>query len=96
MQIILIAVSCPTLDPPNNGSIVITPGRYSQLGLGAIANYTCDPGFRINYFSRPDFWIRGCRVSQSVSETTGVWNSSAQSCIQGNIVLMYMNLLCRL
>ena len=71
----LYTVKCPKLKPPRNGSIAITPGEYTELGLGAIANYSCDSGF-----TRIGNRIRGCKFSPGETDTTGMWNSTEPSC----------------
>ena len=69
------AVRCPDLQSPGNGSIAITAGSYSQFGLGAVANYSCNPGFTL-----VGRMIRGCRLSSGGEESTGVWNTTKPSC----------------
>ena len=75
-------VHCPKLKPPRNGSIAITPGEYTELGLWAIANYSCDPGYALNGNK-----IRGCEFSPGGTGTTGVWNDTEPSC-QGTAILV--------
>ena len=61
-----VVVKCLKLEPLRNGSSAITPGEYTELGLGAIANYSCDPGFTLNGNR-----IRGCKFSTGGTDTTG-------------------------
>ena len=68
-------VRCPKLKAPGNGSINVTPGEYTELGLGAIANYSCDPGFTLSGER-----IRGCKFSRGGTDTTGAWNETEPSC----------------
>lgn len=68
-------VQCPELQAPGNGSMAITPGEYSELGLGAIANYSCDSGFFLSGGK-----IRGCKFSSGGTDTTGMWNGTEPTC----------------
>ncbi|XP_064387343.1 sushi, von Willebrand factor type A, EGF and pentraxin domain-containing protein 1-like [Halichondria panicea] len=68
-------VRCPDLQSPGNGFIAITAGSYSQFGLGAVANYSCNPGFTL-----VGRMIRGCRLLSGGEESTGVWNTTKPSC----------------
>ena len=39
-------MTCPILTPPNNGTITFTPGDdNSTIGLGSVANYSCNLGY---------------------------------------------------
>ncbi len=69
------AVRCPDLQSPGNGFIAITAGSYSQFGLGAVANYSCNPGFTL-----VGRMIRGCRLLSGGEESTGVWSTTKPSC----------------
>ncbi len=81
---------CPDLEPFGNGSIEITSGDYVQLGLGAIANYSCNPGFILL-----GQMIRGCRLASGGEESTGIWNTTEPSC-RGIYILLIDLALCNI
>ena len=63
-----VAIDCGTLLAPSNGAVVLNEGSL----VGATANYTCDPSFRL---------IGG--VGFRICQENGLWSGEAPIC-KGN------------
>jgi len=69
--ILVLLVTCPPLDTPDNGTIDCSLGDDGEPNLGDICQFTCDDGFELVGSE--------IRVCQNDSE----WDATEASCTNG-------------
>ena len=69
------AITCASLTPPTNGSIVYSPSTSAPFRYLTTATYTCNAGYTLSGGDS----VRNC--SSSSNQSSGEWTGAPPACV---------------